>query len=414
MRIGFILLLSLLIRSTGFTQTNNSPYSIHAIGDITDNIINRTSGMASTGIAYRNNRSLITNNPASLSALDNSFFIGEIGVNSQYVVYSGGPVVQPYNSSTDITFKRFAVGTKITKHWGSSAGLVPYSEENYEYSGYRPVGSQGLLIPYYDQGFGGINKVYWANGYELLPHLSLGLTTSYLFGSINNKDIILGQGSSIYISKSDNTYYNNIYLDYGIHYYGSINKHWDYTLGAVYANQANLHTQTTVTIVNLDSNVLRSNITVGSYTIPMSYGVGFSLTKNKKYTFLGDYRFQNWSNVNSSAGDYFYKNSQRASIGFEISNKKVAYNTQFETSFFQAGLYYNKTYLYIGGTPINDIGGSVGWGANSKRSPLSFIVILQYGIKGTTINNLIRENYTNLSFVFSFRDFWYTQGRKYD
>ncbi len=48
--------------------------------------------MASTGIAYRNNRYIITNNPASLSAMDNQFFAGEIGVNGQYIDYSGNGV----------------------------------------------------------------------------------------------------------------------------------------------------------------------------------------------------------------------------------------------------------------------------------------------------------------------------------
>ena len=84
----------------------------------------------------------------------------------------------------------------------------------------------------------------------------------------------------------------------------------------------------------------------------------------------------------------------------------------YETNFFQAGFYYNKTYLIVNGTPINDIGGSVGMGVNSKRTPLSFMVVLQYGIKGTTENNLIRENYANLSFIFSIRDFWYTHGQE--
>jgi hypothetical protein len=129
---------------------------------------------------------------------------------------------------------------------------------------------------------------------------------------------------------------------------------------------------------------------------------------------LADYKFQNWASLSNTSGDFFYKNSQRASIGFEISNKKIAYNTHYETSYFQAGFYYNKTYLIVNGTPIDDIGGSIGLGVNSKRSPLAFIVVLQYGIKGTTNNNLIRENYANLSFVFSFRDLWYTGGRKYE
>lgn len=370
--------------------------------------------MASTGIAYRNNRYIITNNPAALSALDNQFFAAEIGINGQYIDYSGNAVSQTNHQSSDITFKRFAVATKIFNHWGSSVGLVPYSEENYEYSGTTPIGYSGGVIPTYSQGYGGINKIYWANGYEFLHHFSIGITASYLFGSINNKNIILGQGSSIYLSKNNNTFFDNFYLDYGLQYFASINSHWDISLGATFANQTNLYTETNVNVINLDSNVLRNKITVGTYNIPTSYGFGFSVTKDKKFTVVGDYKFQNWSSLRTTTGDFFYKNSQRASIGLEISKKKVAYNTLYETGFFQAGFYYNKTYLIVNGTPINDIGGSIGVGMNSKRTPLSLLVVLQYGIKGTTTNNLLRENYVNMSFIFSMRDFWYTHGRKFD
>jgi hypothetical protein len=413
-RIGFIGLFSVLLAKEGHAQNNNSPYSIHAIGDLTDNIINRTSGLASTGIAYRNGRYLITNNPASLSALDNQFFAGEIGVNGKYVDYSGNAVSQTNHQSSDITFKRFSLGTKIFRHWGSAVGLEPYSEENYEYSGTRPIGYSGDVIPSYDQGYGGLNKVYWANGYEFLNHFSVGITTSYLFGSITNKNIILGQGTSIYLSKNNNTFYSNLYLDYGLQYYASIDKHWDFMIGATFANQQAMNTTTNINVLNLDSNVLRSTYSVGTYNIPTSYGLGISITKDKKYTLLADYKFQNWASLRNTSGDFFYENSQRASIGFEISNKKVAYNTLYETSFFQAGFYYNRTYLIVNGTPINDIGGSIGMGVNTKRTPMSFIVVLQYGIKGTTTNNLLRENYANLSFIFSMRDFWYTHGRKFE
>jgi hypothetical protein len=413
-RIGFIGLFSVLLASEGHAQNNNSPYSIHAIGDLTDNIINRTSGLGSTGIDYRNNRYLITNNPAALSALDNQFFAGEIGVNGKYVDYTGNAVSQTNHQSSDITFKRFALGTKIFRHWGSAVGLVPYSEENYEYSGTRPIGYSGDELPSYDQGYGGLNKVFWANGYDFLNHFSVGITTSYLFGSITNKNIILGQGTSIYLSKNNNTFFSNLYLDYGLQYFASINRHWDFIIGATFANQQAMNTSTNVNVINLDSNVLRSTTTIGTYNIPTSYGLGISITKDKKYTLLADYKFQNWASLRNTTGDFFYENSQRASIGFEISNKKVAYNTLYETSFFQAGFYYNRTYLIVNGTPINDIGGSIGMGVNTKRTPMSFIVILQYGIKGTTTNNLIRENYANLSFVFSMRDFWYTHGRKFE
>src|SRR5450432_154931 len=257
-RLWFTIIFSFLLISMGFSQTNNQPYSTHAIGDITDNIINRTSGLASTGIAYRNNRYLITNNPAALSALDNQFFTGEIGVNGQYVDYSGAPVSETNHQSSDITFKRVAFGTKIFRHWGSAVGLVPFSEENYEYSGTRPIGYNSGDLPTYDQGYGGINKVFWANGYEFFNHLSVGITTSYLFGSITNKNIVLGQGSSIYLSKNNNTFYSNFYFDYGLQYYASINSHWDFTVGAIYSNQASINTETNVNVINLDSNELWS------------------------------------------------------------------------------------------------------------------------------------------------------------
>src|SRR5262249_3178931 len=146
------------------------------------------------------------------------------------------------------------------------------------------------------------------------------------------------------------------------------------------------------------------------FTLPKNYGVGFSLTRNKKYTFLADYKYQAWGDLNISGFNYSFQNSQRASVGFEISNKKNIYNNLYETSFFQFGLYYNKSYLNVYGQSIDDMGGTFGIGLNSKRSTLSTNIIFQYGVKGTTDRNLIKENYFNITFVFSYRDFWNTKG----
>jgi hypothetical protein len=129
---------------------------------------------------------------------------------------------------------------------------------------------------------------------------------------------------------------------------------------------------------------------------------------------LADYRFQNWGSLRSNTGSFGYENSERASVGLEISNKKVAYNSYFETSFIQAGLYYNRSYLIVNGKPIDDMGATAGFGINAKRTPLSLNVVLQYGIRGTTSNNLVRESYFAASFIFSYRDFWLTKGRRFD
>lgn len=415
MKIFLTILFSVVILLKGAAQNNNSPYSTLGLGDLEDGFVNRTTGLSSTGIAYRHNRNLITNNPAALSALDNQWFAGEIGIKAKFISYSGTPVSSTNSTSSDITFKRFTLGTKLFKHWGSAVGLAPYSTENYEYTGVKPLGYGGDLIPSYNEGYGGINKVFWSNGYEFFNHLSIGITSSYLFGSINTKNVIQGSpGSAIYLSKNDRTFYSNFYFDYGVQYYTALNKHWDISLGLVYANQGWLNTEHQITVLDIDSVAIRSKEDVGTFTIPASYGAGISITRNKKYTFLADYRFQEWGSQRSNTSNFTYENSERASVGFEISNKKTAYNTQFETSFIQAGLYYSKSYLVINGKPIEDMGVTAGFGVNAKRSPLSLNVSLQYGIRGTTDNNLVKENYFGASFIFSYRDFWYTKGRKFD
>ena len=415
MKIFLTILFSVVILLKGAAQNNNSPYSTLGLGDLEDGFVNRTTGLSSTGIAYRHNRNLITNNPAALSALDNQWFAGEIGIKAKFISYSGTPVSSTNSTSSDITFKRFTLVTKLFKHWGSAVGLAPYSTENYEYTGVKPLGYGGDLIPSYNEGYGGINKVFWSNGYEFFNHLSIGITSSYLFGSINTKNVIQGSpGSAIYLSKNDRTFYSNFYFDYGVQYYTALNKHWDISLGLVYANQGWLNTEHQITVLDIDSVAIRSKEDVGTFTIPASYGAGISITRNKKYTFLADYRFQEWGSQRSNTSNFTYENSERASVGFEISNKKTAYNTQFETSFIQAGLYYSKSYLVINGKPIEDMGVTAGFGVNAKRSPLSLNVSLQYGIRGTTDNNLVKENYFGASFIFSYRDFWYTKGRKFD
>jgi hypothetical protein len=70
--------------------------------------------------------------------------------------------------------------------------------------------------------------------------------------------------------------------------------------------------------------------------------------------------------------------------------------------------------LQINGKQIKDMGVTVGFGVNSLKSPLAYSVVFQYGIKGTTQNNLIRENYANITFVINYGSIWYTKGKKFD
>src|SRR5258708_3224332 len=130
----FLICLLFVTSHSLLAQGNNSPYSILGIGDLDDNYYNRTWGLANTGLAYRSGHALINNNPASFSALDNQVFSVEMGIRGSIINYYGQPVSTASNQSGDITFRRLVMGIKLSKHWGSSFGLVPFSTQYYEFT----------------------------------------------------------------------------------------------------------------------------------------------------------------------------------------------------------------------------------------------------------------------------------------
>jgi len=413
----FIFILSVSSSHQLLAQGNNSPYSILGIGDLEDNFYNRTSGLSNTGIAYRSGHYLINNNPASYSGLDNQFFAVEMGIRGSVVNYYGQSVTPGQNQSGDITFRRLALGMKLSKHWGSSIGLAPFSTQNYEFSNpYYIAGTVNEIATSLYQGHGGLNKVYWGNSYEFFHHLSLGVEASYIFGTLSQKENLQTPNGATLASTSRDINMSNLFMNYGLQYYGKLGKKWTFSLGGTFANQSDLFASSNITVLNSDSVALKSQeLSQYYFRLPNSFGVGFSMTKDQKYTFLGDYKHQAWSDQKYAVdnSNYGLVNSDRYSIGFEISRNKTFYNTKVEKSYFQAGLYYATSYLQVYGKQIDDRGVTAGFGINSFKSPLSYSITLQYGIKGTQDNQLVQQRYANITFAISYRDLWYTKGKMF-
>jgi hypothetical protein len=414
-----LLMLSLLCIAgfRGRAQGNFSPYSQLGIGDLDDSYYNRTSGLANTGLAYRSSIFLIANNPASLSALTNQYLVVEMGIRGSVINYYGQPVDPSSTQSGDITFRRLAVGIKLAKHWGSSFGLAPFSTQNYEFSVPTYLSSTNTLVANaLYQGHGSVNKVFWANSYELFHHISFGVDASYLFGQLSQKQIIQnGPGGPSLVSTTNNISLSNLYLTYGLQLYGKVGKKWTYALGGTFSARTDLFAETEKTVLGPDSVALADEILSRSYQpIPLAYGVGISLTKDQKYSFLADYKYQDWASLNYQNKGYALINSNKVSAGFEYSKRKTLYNTRVELSYLQAGVYYGDSYLQVYGQPIRDMGVTAAFGVNSIKSPLDYSISFQYGIKGTEKENLIQEKYFNVTFALHYAAILYTKGRKYE
>lgn len=412
---AFILLL-LLSYSALHSQTTNSPYSILGIGDIGSDYYNRTGGMANTGQAYRSDRFLINNNPASYTALVPQFFSFELSTRGQFVGYSGTPLTDASASGKDFAIKRLSVGTKINKWWGSSAGLMPYSESNYSFSSVKDIQGTNTSVPVTYDGTGGINQVYWGNAFQPFKHFSVGVNASYLFGSLTQTENLVTEGLGTSLATTRQTYYKNFNFTYGAQYYTAITKHWDLSLGGTYSPSRKLSAAATVSVTDNSTQIASTTDVANTqdFKLPNASGFGFSISKNKKYTFSGDYKYQGWTATNYTGVNYGLRNSQRYSVGFEVSNKLAYRDVLFEKNYLQAGLYYGDSYLDINNHHLNEMGLTLGYGVNSKKNPeLGVSVGLDVGQRGTTAAGLIKENYVNFTITITYRSLWRTKGTKY-
>jgi len=416
MKLTALLIIFILTVTAGFAQNTNSPYSILGIGDIENNYYNRTSGMANTGLAYRSDRYLINNNPASYTALQKQFFSFELSARGQFINYKGNPLDGTAASGKDFAIKRVSVATKITRWWGSSAGLMPYSTANYAFNSVKNIQGTNATVPVNYDGSGGINQVYWANAFQPIKHLSVGVHAAYLFGSLTQTENVVTDGLATTLTTTRQQFFKNFSFTYGMQYYRPLSKNWDVNLGAVYTPASSLASDASVVVTDNATQI--SNTTddekTASFHLPNSSGIGISLTKNKKYSFSADYRYQAWTATNYTGLNYALKNSQRISAGVEVSNKKSYFNNVlFEKNYLQAGAYYGQSYLAIKGEQLNEMGITLGYGVNSKKNLIGVHLGLDIGQRGTTQNGLIKENYVNFTISVSYRDFWRTRGAKY-
>ncbi len=242
-----------------FAQNVSSPYSIIGIGDIEDSYFNRTSGMANTGIAYRNNTCIILNNPAAISDLQSQLFIAELSARGKFVNYSGKDV--PTNiTGKDFSVERISLGIRVTKWWGSSIGLMPFSTSNYSFSGTKTLEGTTSTLPVTYDGSGGINRYYFVNGFRITKNLSIGVNTSFLGGSLTQQDSLISPDLSTALYTTKNIYIRDLYLEYGLQYHIPVTKKWDINIGATYAQKTALSAQTTALVKDNTGDTLSNRV----------------------------------------------------------------------------------------------------------------------------------------------------------
>ena len=422
-RIIYCMLLGLLLMATNTFAQNRiiSPYSRFGIGELQNNNFTRQMAMGGVKYAIRANDLINFYNPASYSAFDTTTFVFETGVLSTFEQLKTSEITKKYNY-TNLNYLVF--GMPITKWWGFSFGLIPFSSTGYNIS-YVDNNVNFGKIKYIYEGSGGINQFYLGNAFRY-KDFSFGFNAAYMFGTIDKIRQMYFPDSTIkyYGTNIHNALHiNDFYLNYGLQYTYKINKEKRIGIGLVVSNTTNIKANQDDLTRNFAGTpdqyyfmdtITSSNIK-GNVTFPLKVGGGLTYEVVNKLLVAGDFEFQQWSNYSAFGVKGSLKNVIATSLGAQYTPQKFSSSTTsyLKRMTYRAGIRYSKSYLEIKNTQLDEFGVSFGFGFPLRKTRSTLNIAVELGKRGTTNNQLIQENYGKVTLGFSIFERWFIKNKLY-
>ena len=404
-----------------------SPYSRYGVGDISAPVLGHNVATGGSGIGRSSEVYLNLLNPAANNNLPLQRFIFDVGMETKYTTVSSSSASQRNNNTT---FKYLAGGFAAKPWWSFVFALRPYSAVGYSMKDTLIMqnGSDQLYYGFTQsvEGSGGLNSVLLSTSFKFFKMLSVGVTGSCLFGSLDRSNVIQVITSDDYYSSTIS--YNNRYLmhgfgcDFGAHFQKSFKSPKDSTktmlrvgLGATLGTDTKLKSRNELQILNhfnflststIDT-ICNDTLTKGNVTLPKKIGFGASVELYDRLTVMADYSYQDWTNFDiEGENNTPLRKSSFMSAGVEYVWDRYS-SRFFKTIEYRAGIHTEDTYLELNGTTIKNQGFTFGLGL-----PLRSILLnigCDMGKRGTTNNNLYEEKYFLLHFNVTIHDVWFVK-----
>jgi hypothetical protein len=349
-------------------------------------------------------------------------------------ISSGGVRKNAKNSSVDY----LAVQFRIQPWMGMTIGLLPASYVGYSVADTQTTNGTGIdkTLTYSRQfsGDGGLHEVFGGLGVKVLKNLSIGANFGYLWGDITRSWAMLPSYSGTYnTSKTRTLTITDYKLDFGLQYTQKLDKKHSVTIGAVFSPKHNLHNTYNVgfqkyTVSSSDQSV--SIVTSStqkpdaSFSLPNTFGIGFTYNYANKLTIGADYSLQKWSkaipklnetsdaNTSADFGEtYQYKDRSKISVGAEYIPNMLG-RSYFSLIKYRAGVYYSTPYYEVNGKRASrEFGLTAGFGLPLPRVRSILSISAQYSrVKGLE-TNMVNENIFRLSIGFTFNETWFFKRR---
>lgn len=413
----FIVLVGILFSSFLWAQNGtSSPYSYYGIGEIKyrDGFENTNMG----GMAvYADSIHLNLQNPAANASLKlTTFTIG--GSNNWNTLKSNSGEGQTQRTTLDF----LAVGLPFGK-LGMNFGLMPFTSVGYKSRNTFTENNQDVTQLF--EGEGGINRVFMSFGYEITKSLSVGATINYDFGNIETKNSEFITGIETGTRELDRSTLNGFMSNFGLMYKKPINKKLIGYGSFTYAPEAKLNAANTRTLSTVafsatfgelvvdNENIIVPNRTI---VIPSKLSFGAGIGEINKWMAGAQFTTQLSGNLDNRFNDVqnaTFEPAYQISVGGFFVPKYNSFSSYISRITYRAGLRYENTGLIIQNESITDFGTTFGLGL-PLGGPFSKINLgFEVGKRGTTNQNLVQEDYYNLTVGFTINDKWF-QKIKYD
>ncbi len=419
-RVLLTVVISIFLLTDGFSQIAiNSPYSRFGVGDLA--VRRNTYNFSMGGVANAISSPYYINpyNPSANAAFDSLSFVFSGGL----IGRAGTLRTEDLSNRTNFASLGYLLfGFPIT-HWlKTSIGLTPYSNVGYNIVASTAIEDVGNTELFYE-GTGGLNEFYLNAAIQLHKNLAVGVKGSYMFGKADLIRKVFFPDSVGYINTRVDDYIEvgDMYFDFGIQYNKDLGKDLKLGLGAIYgpsqevsATQNYLVRSFFATGVGTESfrdTIINQPENEGSIVIPDKYGVGFMLKKSNKWMVAADYNWQNWKDYKAFGVSDSLENSMQVSIGGEFLPSQRIISSYWKRIKYRLGFRYNKTYLNLRETQINEFGISFGMGLPIPRSLSTINLGIEVGRRGTTASNLIQENFINITLGVSVWERWFVKSK---
>ena len=430
-----IFLVTILFVSFNFQaqEGTSSPYSFYGIGSLKFKGTTENRAMGGLSI-YNDSIHMNFRNPASYVGKNLFSFNNE----ARLVKFTVGighsdTKLETSNASdntTTTTFDYLGLNVPMGK-FGMGFGLIPHSSVGYKLESRNSIDS----IQYKYSGNGGLNKVFLGFGYLISDNISIGVDARYNFGNIQNNALeFLYDDEQLpldyqarEINRSD---LSGINYNLGISYNAVFNEKTQLVSSLTYSPGYNLKSKNKRTfasvIVNdsgieypineIEVDLLSLDLEETDLKMPSKMSIGLGIGSIRNWFVGSEYTMIRSSVFSSDLLDIenaTFEDSSILSIGGFYIPDYNSFNKVWQRIVYRSGIYFEKTGLNINNQSIKEFGISFGLGIPVGRLFSNLNTVVEIGRRGTTNENLVKENFVNFQLSLSLNDRWFVK-RKYN